>query len=76
MGFVLLGGEKMRSFFPLVHVVVPEKKRIKYICLIRREKLPLFFHWPPPPRLACIELSGRKTLLSYYDTCLDFHRSD
>ena len=46
MGFVLLGGEKMRSFFPLVHVAVPEKKRIKCICLIRREKLPLFFHWP------------------------------
>ena len=46
VSFVLLGGGKRRSFYPLVHVastIIPEKESIKCICLIRREIRPSFY---------------------------------
>ena len=68
MRFVLLGGEKDRHFFigPRASIAAPKKeKTLNVFVLLGGEKLSLFFHWPPPPRLACIELRGRKTVLSY-----------
>ena len=48
------------------HVVLaPANEKKSHLCLIRREKVHPFFHWPPPPRLTCIDLGRRKSALSY-----------